>query len=596
MSHPRALNKKLLLLILLIATFFRLFGLNWDQNQHLNPDERFLTMVVGSLSWPHSLGEYLNPSLSPLNPYNKGFTFYVYGPLPLVIVRGATELLKTTSYDQITHTGRVLASIFDIFTVCLVYWLAKKLGHSWQSGLSGMFLYSLAVLPIQNSHFFIVDVFAAFFLTLSLCFGIKLLDKKSSNRSRLFSAIGMGGGLGLAITCKISSLLFAPIVLLIVVSIYFSQRFSKAVLLSFIGLLFFCATIFFGQPYLFVRSSTGTFSIHPRVLANWKEQKHYFTRTTYNQVDSGVPFPPGALFIKAKPYLFPLSNMFWWGWGPPAFILVSLGLVYGIKSRRITTGLVVLWIVSQFLAQGGQFATYMRYFYPIYPPLAVLGGLFLWRVLLRLQKKSVLRVLILFSLFIWPISFIAIYSRPHSRITASEWIYKNVAPGSSIAGEHWDDKLPFCTPSYDCNQYEILEYPLYETDTPAKWDDMLAKLQETDYIVLSSNRLYGSISSIPEKYPITSQYYKSLFDGSLGFKLVAQFTSRPHLPLPGIKLCLALGETWYGQLAIPFQDCPLPGLTLVDDYADESFTVYDHPKILIFKKIFPADYIRLLKL
>ena len=35
----------LLILVLVVGTYFRTVGLNWDANQHLHPDERFLTMV-----------------------------------------------------------------------------------------------------------------------------------------------------------------------------------------------------------------------------------------------------------------------------------------------------------------------------------------------------------------------------------------------------------------------------------------------------------------------------------------------------------------------------------------------------------------------
>ena len=58
--------------ILLLAGVLRLTGLNWDENQHLHPDERCLTMVENSLEWPKSLTEYFDTAVNPLNPYNRG--------------------------------------------------------------------------------------------------------------------------------------------------------------------------------------------------------------------------------------------------------------------------------------------------------------------------------------------------------------------------------------------------------------------------------------------------------------------------------------------------------------------------------------------
>ena len=75
-------------------------------------------------------------------------------------------------------------------------------------------------------------------------------------------------------------------------------------------------------------------------------------------------------------------------------------------------------------------------------------------------------------------------------------------------------------------------------------------------LVLSSNRLYASIPRLPWRYPVQIRYYQLLFAGQLGFTPVYTATSYPTL------------GPW----------------TIVDDSADESFTVYDHPKVLIFRK------------
>jgi len=201
-------------------------------------------------------------------------------------------------------------------------------------------------------------------------------------------------------------------------------------------------------------------------------------------------------------------------------------------------------------------------------------------------------LLIIFLL--WPVAFISIYSRPHSRVTASEWIYQNIPPGSSLAVEHWDDGLPLPLSRYPNFEYQHIQLPLYDPDSPAKWQEIATKLDQTDYVLLTSNRLYGSITGLPGRYPATSRYYQLLFDGALGFAKIAEFTSRPNLPVPFIKLCLTPSLVRYGWIARKVQDCPATGLNIVDDYGDETFTVYDHPKVIILQKINPADYLKLL--
>src|SRR5512133_1876432 len=83
----------LLIGILLGGVYFRFTGLNWDQNQHLHPDERFLTMVETSIAPVDSLSQYFDTQKSSLNPHNRGYGFYVYGTLPLFMVRYAGEWL-----------------------------------------------------------------------------------------------------------------------------------------------------------------------------------------------------------------------------------------------------------------------------------------------------------------------------------------------------------------------------------------------------------------------------------------------------------------------------------------------------------------------
>ena len=89
-----------LVTILLVAGALRFVGLNWDSQTHLHPDERFLTMVETGIRIPSSIGEYFDTDRSPLNPHNAGFSFFVYGTLPIFIVRILGEWAGEAGYDQ----------------------------------------------------------------------------------------------------------------------------------------------------------------------------------------------------------------------------------------------------------------------------------------------------------------------------------------------------------------------------------------------------------------------------------------------------------------------------------------------------------------
>lgn len=142
----------------------------------------------------------------------------------------------------------------------------------------------------------------------------------------------------------------------------------------------------------------------------------------------------------------------------------------------------------------------------------------------------------------------------------------------------WDDALPLNIKKYDAQGgiYSPLNLELYEPDTPEKRENMIRILGESNYIVIPSNRAYDAMPRLPMRYPMSLKYYQALFDcncmgdalenkayglrppfkSPLGFELVAVFESPPTL----------------GFISFP------------DQWADESFTVYDHPKVMVFKK------------
>ena len=114
------------------------------------------------------------------------------------------------------------------------------------------------------------------------------------------------------------------------------------------------------------------------------------------------------------------------------------------------------------------------------------------------------------------------------------------------------DEIPGRPP---LREYRRIELPLYDPDTSAKLDRLADELGSADYLILASNRLSAPISRLRERYPMTSNYYRLLESGELGYTPAAEFTAYPQLL----------------------------GLTIPDDHADESFTVYDHPRAIIYR-------------
>ena len=130
--------------------------------------------------------------------------------------------------------------------------------------------------------------------------------------------------------------------------------------------------------------------------------------------------------------------------------------------------------------------------------------------------------------------------------------------------------------------YRELKLNLYEPDTPTKLGRIVGTLRQADYIVFFSNRLYGTIPRLSERYPLTTKYYNLLFGEELGFELAAAFASYPNL------FGIHLTDDTLSDPGLPTPELltrPLnPGVQINLGRADESFTVYDHPKVLVFKK------------
>lgn len=587
-------NEQMLLIgILVLAVFFRFYGLNWDQNQHLHPDERFLTMVAQAIQWPKNTGEYFSTNNSPLNPHNQNFSFFVYGTFPLFFTKLLASVFNLNDYNQFTVFGRAISAMFDIGTLVLVYLIGMKLA-SKKVGLLAAFFYTISVLPIQLSHFFAVDTFLTFFLVATVWLLIEVCYPHSRGEVEIHSprtrfALLAGLSFGLALASKLSAILLAPTLITIFLFLLMKNaRRSMGWIITFF--LFSFLTFRIAQPYAFSGSTVFDLTINPKFIANVKE----FTSSAV----PGSLFPPAVQWNHTAPIVFPLQNIIFWGFGIPLGMLCLVALLYVLVKifflktvkKRFYLILLLIAIMSFFLYQSVQFGKPMRYFFPIYPFLAVVtayAAVDLYKVISKKMRRSFLFFSLTFlfiTLLIWPLAFMTIYTRPHARVTASEWMYRNILADARLSCEHWDDCLPLNLPGNLAGIYQGVEFPLYIPDLPEKWSVMEQKLQETDYIILSSNRLYGSIGQFAESYPRTVDYYQALFNGSLGFEKVLEVTSRPTIPLPFFSLCFTPPWANYGFISKEGQVCNTRGITIVDDYAEESFTVYDHPKVVIFKK------------
>jgi YYY domain-containing protein len=633
--------------VLLFGGYLRFTHNNWDassgpwapssvvaQSGHLHPDERFLTQISVDTKPPSSVANYFDTDTSPLNPYNidhgngqKQPTF-VYGTLPLFMNKLVASHLHVLSlgqadnwnnYDHYNRSGRLLSALFDTTTILLIFLLGRQLMNR-NVGLLAAFLYALSAFPIQNAHFFVVDPFVTFFATFTILFAVRAAQRGGSHN---FAIAGMGAGLAAA--CKITAISLFPVVVLgigvfawrgigpFVAPIWSGdtptyraardgRRLDASIVILLGGSLVALAAGFIAfriaMPYAFKSPSFGDLFV-PRSSSVWKFPFFYPDIMNHawlkDQADQrglldGSAFPPNVQWIGRSKWIWPAQQMISWGMGPALGITAWLGLVFvGIRAIRKRDGVWLVplaWILGYFGFMGMQFSLYMRYFLPLYPTLTVFAAVLLyqtWRwaasdrpfaelghlgdrvsglkpAVSIAARAGVAAVLVLTLLM--GLAFYNIYRSPVTRVVASKWIVENVPAGSVIGHEHWDDSVPYSVAGVPPVNYGSVEFDNFNGDSPQRVSHLLDLLDEADYIAPSSRRLSGTIPRVPGEWPVTSRYYQALESGELGFEKVADFTSYPRLF----------------------------GIKLDDTGAEESYSVYDHPEVIVYKKT--ADYSR----
>ena len=580
-------------IILLIAAIFRFHGMNWDEGRHLHPDERFLSTVTNDLQWPQNLSNYFDPNTSTLSPYSlPNMGLYVYGTLPVYIVKWTAILLDRNNYDKITLVGRNLSALFDIATLLFLFLIAKRL-YGKNVGLLAVALMALSVLNIQLSHFYTVDTFANLFVVGTIYCVLRAND---SGRWLDHALTGLMFGLGLASKLNVI-ILIVPIVIGAGINLYQRSRdgnLRPALEHSLVRLftVFFIAALTFRilQPIAFNGPGFLNWSLNPRWVEDIQEQQ---------KILDGESDLPWIQQWTNRSLMFPLYNIMFWGLGLPLGLASLAGVAPAIYEliwrRRLDHLLLVPYIGITFLYHARMFVKFMRYFLPIYPFLILFAAYFIvwlwkyataspeerasggafpsnqWRYLfsrVRPSRSLVLSVagFVIAGTLVYALAFSSIYGRMNTRIEASRWMYQNLPQGSTLANEHWDDWLPIGgldgNTSYgDQGMFKAVEMRNYEDDNPDKLNWMVDNLTQANYIVLSSNRLYDSIPRLPMRYPLTSRYYSLLFSGKLGFERIKEFTSYPTIL----------------------------GIQIPDQIAEESFSVYDHPRVQIFQKTAAFD-------
>lgn len=570
----------------------RTYNINWDQGFHLHPDERAIVLYTLPLSLPSSLSQFFSIN-SPLNSH-----FFAYGNFPLYLLRFSANIASNFNplfgqYQSINLIGRLLSAFFDSLTILVIFIITKKIA-SVKTALIASFIYSIMVLPIQLSHFYAVDTLLTFFITLTLL-RLIIFYENPNFKNAFLAGVSIGFSLAtkisaIAILSAVVSATTADFMLLFIKNIHkthiwifhLTRTIKKLIYESFIIISISAITFIILEPYAIID------------FPNFLQQNLQQAQMTQN----AFIFPYTLQFVGIIPYFYEIKNIFLWGEGvflatlSIAGLFIIIGKILKDEENKISQKILIILVffLSYFFVVGKFAIGFIRYLLPIYPILTIFAA-FIVSLIERKIKKINLKIAIgiLFSVLslFWTLTFLNIYFKPNTRVSASYWINKNIKHGSNIAIEHWDDSLPL----FGQQNFNMITLPLYDPDNIQKWEDINNSLEKADYIIIASNRLYIPLQKLTncailplfKCYPITANYYKNLFSGK---NVLANLNAIETNNLKKI-FVKNKQQIRFKKVAI-FKNSPkIPFLNIYinDQGADESFTVYDHPKIIIFKKL-----------
>ncbi len=582
-------------LILGVALALRSYRLNWDQGYLFHPDERQIMFVTSRLAfpWPPDWGLLLSPD-SPWNP-----AFFAYGSLPIYLLRiaasGATLLDASYASPRAFHLiGRSFSVLADLGSVVLVYAIGRAL-YDDLVGLLGASFVTLTVLHIQHAHFYTVDTLLAFLVLLTLYLAVRVVRQPTTVR-----CMGLGVVFGAALATKISALPLA-----VPIAIGWASGLALEMRHGGFGSRRDAAAWF------------GTHLVRGLILCGWVALFVFVLMQPYAVIDLSrfiqdvvgeslmvrgvLDLPYTRQFIGTTPYIYLLSQTVVWSMGIPLGIAGVAGTVVACWTlirmarrkqwERAAAGAVILSWGLIYLAIVGSFhAKFLRYMLPLIPLMclwaaAALCGLV--RAKGRVFRYIGLGVtaLVLLSTALYAAAYMNVYRSTHPWIQATEWICSTVPQQSQLMIEHWDHPLPMLQGRDElrcAGDYRYVTFAGYAADDGDKLGALVDALLTSDYVVISSNRLYNTIPRLPDRYPLTTRYYELLFAEELGYELI--YFAQVYPELGGVRL---VHDTFRDpELSMPtlFRSEGRRPRDLIVGRADESYSVYDHPMPLVFRR------------
>ncbi len=542
-----------ILLILLIYT--RFINIDWGLPYPFHPDERNMAVALQSLHCDtFEMKECMNPH------------FFAYGQFPLYLGYIGIQIYhilhgsmgQPLSFEESVIALRVISALASILNIFILFKIIEKFvvhhPSKNQNGKDYFILISFLILIfapyfIQFAHFGTTESLLMLFYSIIVYLCLRLYEHEGKQRKEIL-LLGLVSGIALA--TKLSALIFIALPLLILLKLYLTRhkfQFSNLINIAiFLLVTAVFAVLFSPHNLISLNDFMGSMSYESSVGTG--ELKVFYTRQ----------------FEHAIPIVFQLLHIFPYTLGWPLFVLSVLGFIFlpFTKPYNILRVAILLY----FIPNAFFYTKWTRFMAPIFPLMTVIGILFIYKISshIKIHYSSFVISAMCFICIIPGIAYLSIYTSPDVRFTASNWIYTHIPSQTTILSEG-ANVVDIPIPNKELASYRVGELPsytinsffLYDVDQdPLLQSDLNFAIQKSDYIIVPSRRVFMNID---RSSPVLNRYYDKLFSGSLGFKEVARFTSYPRIVI-------------FGKTLIEFPD----------EEAEETWTVFDHPVIRIYKR------------
>lgn len=572
------MKKAVWIILILILFYTRFINLSWGLPYPFHPDERNMAVAVMQLTCTTA------PSFNVKECFNPHF--FAYGQFPLYIASFFSHGIHSISsgIGPVSLNDAILAlrTISALASVIMVF-ILDKIIHLFREKKSDAISFACFIFVpcfIQFAHFGTTESLIMLEVALLTYFSMRIVRGENIHRYLVYAGIIAG----FAAATKVSTVVFILFPLFALIP-HLRKTDGRSV--------FACAVRYTGILLLvFIICSPHNFISFPDFLGSMRYEGDV-------GIGAVIPFYTRQ-FLFETPIVFQLQRIFPYALGWPFFLFFLIGLFFlPWKNKQIL--FLRLAVLVTFLPVAFVFAKWTRFIAPVFPLAMIFAVLTIYKVNdylhVRLKKQngltSVVMWFVVLICIVPGIAYLSIYQNEDVRFKASRWIYQHIPNSASILSETANVvDIPFPVPSDSDDQlekqYRLNSFNFYELDNePQLPSELSVALEEADFIFVPSRRIFKNLTCevgeyfgdslgrylsseekckmLEKQFPLVNYYYRNLFTQSeaekQGISHVQSFTSFPRIEL-------------FGKTLIEFPD----------EEAEESWTVFDHPVIRIYKK------------